>query len=126
MKSLLPSLAMLAVILLFSLWSCSAVTAHTERWDAQLEAAAEKAAQEDWDGAAEALADSYRDWSAHQTFLHIVEDHTPVDDAESMYRRAAAFAGVREPSEFQAELADLRDQLRLLAERERFSVKNIL
>ena len=43
-----------------------------------------------------------------------------------MYRRAAAFLKTREASELQAELADLRDQLRLLAEMERFSIKNIL
>lgn len=49
-----------------------------------------------------------------------------MDDAEAMYRRAMAFAATRELTEFRAELADLRDQLRLLAEMERFSVKNVL
>ena len=49
-----------------------------------------------------------------------------MDDAEAMYRRAKAFAGAREPSEFQAELADLMDQLRLLAEMETGSIRNIL
>lgn len=39
---------------------------------------------------------------------------------------AMAFAATRELTEFRAELADLRDQLRLLAEMERFSVKNVL
>ena len=43
-----------------------------------------------------------------------------------MYRRAMAFAAAREPNEFRAELSDLRDQLRLVAERERFTIKNIL
>ena len=43
-----------------------------------------------------------------------------------MYRRAMAFAAARESSELRAELADLRDQLRLLAEMERFSIKNVL
>ena len=49
-----------------------------------------------------------------------------MDDAEAMYRRCAAFAAAEEPSEFRAELADLDDQLRLLAEMERFSIKNVL
>ncbi len=72
------------------------------------------------------LVDSYKDWSAHQTYLHIVSEHEAVDDAETMYRRAMAFAAAREPNEFRAELSDLRDQLRLVAERERFTIKNIL
>lgn len=54
------------------------------------------------------LVDSYKDWSAHQTYLHIVSEHEAVDDAETMYRRAMAFAAAREPNEFRAELSDLR------------------
>ena len=49
-----------------------------------------------------------------------------MDDAEAMYRRAMAFADTRELSEFRAELSDLRDQLRLLAEMERLNLKNVL
>ena len=41
---------------------------------------------------------------------------------ESPQQESAA----RESSELRAELADLRDQLRLLAEMERFSIKNVL
>ena len=76
--------------------------------------------------AGDALAKSYEDWSERQVFLHIVSEHEAVDDAEAMYRRAMAFAEEQESSEFRAELADLQDQLRLLAEMERFSLKNVL
>ena len=40
--------------------------------------------------------------------------------------RQYRFAAARELSEFQAELAGLREQLRLLAEMEQFSIRNIL
>ena len=43
-----------------------------------------------------------------------------------MYRRAMAFAATEEITEFRAEAADLTDQLRLLAEMERLSIRNIL
>ena len=86
----------------------------------------ELAAAENWRSAADALAESYKDWSGSQVYLHIVSEHDAVDDAEAMYRRAMAFALEQEPSEFRAELADLQDQLRLLAEMERFSLKNVL
>ena len=122
----LMPLAVLTAILAFCLWNSAAMTSHTDRWRAQL-AQAEKLAQaENFSGAAAALADSYRDWSRRQTYLHIVTEHDAVDDAEAMYRRAAAFAAAQEASELQAELADLDDQLRLLAEMERFSIKNVL
>ena len=118
--------ALLAVILAFCLWNSAAMTGRTDRWRAQLAQAEALAQAEDFSGAAALLADSYRDWSRHQTYLHIVTEHDAVDDAEAMYRRCAAFAAAEEPSEFRAELADLDDQLRLLAEMERFSIKNVL
>ena len=118
--------ALLAVILAFCLWNSAAMTGHTDRWRAQLAQAEALAQAEDFSGAAALLADSYRDWSRHQTYLHIVTEHDAVDDAEAMYRRCAAFAAAEEPSELRAEMADLDDQLRLLAEMERFSIKNVL
>lgn len=39
---------------------------------------------------------------------------------------ALAFAATRELTEFRAEISDLRDQLRLLAETERLDIKNVL
>ena len=129
MKSLrpyLPPLALLAAILAFSLWNSACMTLQTDRWREQLRQADALAQAEDWPEAVNALTASYEDWSDHQTYLHIVSQHDAVDDAEAMYRRCAAFAAAEEPSEFRAELADLDDQLRLLAEMERFSIKNVL
>ena len=79
-----------------------------------------------WAEALDALWESYDDWSHSQTYLHIVSHHDAVDDAEAMYRRALAFAATRELTEFRAEISDLRDQLRLLAETERLDIKNVL
>lgn len=118
--------AVLAAVLALSLWNSSAMSAHVRRWQAQVDEADRLAQAGDWSGASEALAAGYTDWSRRQTYLHIVTQHDAVDDAEAMYHRCLAFAACREDSEFRAEAADLRDQLRLLAEMERFSVKNIL
>lgn len=126
MKACLPPLAVLTAILAFSLWNSGAMTADTIRWRAQLQQADALVQAEDWPGAVSALTDSYEDWSRRQTYLHIVSQHGAVDGAEAMYRRCLAFAAVREESECRAELAGLRSQLRLLAEMERFNVKNVL
>ena len=84
------------------------------------------AASGDWGGTAAAIRESYASWTARQTYLHIVTSHDAVDGAEAMYHRALAFAESEEDSELRAELADLRDQLRLLAEMEEFSLRNVL
>lgn len=126
MKSFLPPILLLAALLCFSLLNCAAIVRDTDRWSAQLEQADTLAKSEDWASAEAALADSYADWNACQTFLHIVMKHEEVDGAESMYRQAFAFAETEELSEFRAEVAELRNQFRLLAEMERISIKNVL
>ena len=125
-KSLAVPLAVLGVILAFALWNSRCVTAETDRWREQLRQAELLSQAGEWERAAAALSDSYGDWAARQTYLHIVAEHDAIDGAESMYRRAMAFAATEELSEFRAELADLRDQLRLLAEMEEFSIGNVL
>lgn len=126
MKSWLTPILLLAAILAASALNCSAVERDVSRWQSQLEQAKAEAAAENWSGAEDLLSRSYEDWSKRQTYLHITAEHSVVDGADAMYRRCAAFAAAREPSEFLAELADLNHQLWLLAEMERFSIKNIL
>ena len=122
----LPSVAVLAAILAFSLWNDVHMSSETSRWRSQLDQADALVQENRWEDAQVRLAESYEDWSSRQTYLHIVSEHDAVDDAEAMYRRAMAFADTRELSEFRAELSDLRDQLRLLAEMERLNLKNVL
>ena len=125
-RSYLLPLSLLAVMLVFAVWNGISVSNDTEQWQAELRIAAALAAEEDWPAASATLEDSYAAWTARQTWLHIVIRHDAINNAEAMYRRAMAFADTEEPSEFQAEIADLIAQLRLVAEMERFHLKNIL
>lgn len=126
MKSFLPPVLLLALLLGASTLNCQTMESDTARWRGQLQQVQLLADAENWPAARSALSDSYADWSGRQTYLHIVAQHDAVDGAEAMYRRACAFAEEEESSEFRAEIADLTDQLRLLAEMEQFSVRNVL
>ena len=126
MKSFALPLLLLAAILALSIWNCRAMETDTIRWSDQLEQADALAVSGDWDLTRSGLEESYVDWSRSQTYLHIVAEHEAVDGAEEMYRRAKSFAQEEELTEFRAEVTDLRNQLRLLAEMERFSIKNFL
>lgn len=126
MRGILPPLALLGALLAFALWNGGRIAGDTARWQSQLEQAEALAQSEDWAGASAVLAESHRDWSRRQTYLHIVSQHSAADEAEVLYRRCQAFAAVQELSEFRAETAALRQQLRLLAEMERFSLRNVL
>ena len=122
MKRMLPPILVLAALLAFSLWNIR----HREGETEQLQAADRLALSGEWAEALDALWESYDDWSHSQTYLHIVSHHDAVDDAEAMYRRAIAFGETEELSEFHAELSDLRDQLRLIAEMEALNIRNVL
>ncbi len=123
---LLPSLLILAVLLLFCLWTGRRVGTDTERWRTPLIQSSEAALLGDWDAAGDLLAASYDDWRSRQFFLHVTVQHEVVEDAEAMYRRARAFLDGQETEEYRAELADLIHQLLALAEQEALSWENVL
>ena len=125
-RMLLPPVLVLAALLAVSLWNIRRTDAETDRWRAQLQAADRLALSGEWAETLDALWESYDDWSHSQTYLHILSHHDVVDDAEAMYRRAIAFAETEEITEFHAELSDLRDQLRLIAEMEALNIRNVL
>ena len=106
-RMLLPPIFVLAALLAFSLWNIRHMEGETNRWREQLQGADQLAL-------------------SGETYLHIVSHHDAVDDAEAMYRRAIAFGETEELSEFHAELSDLRDQLRLIAEMEALNIRNVL
>lgn len=116
----------LTAILALCLWNGAVMERETTRWREQLRELDFLARSEDWSGALSALEESYQDWSRHQTYLHIAAEHSAVDDAEVLYRRAMAFAQTQEVTEFHAEITSLREQLRLLSEMERLNIRNIL
>lgn len=124
-RDLLIPAAVLAAVLAFCLWNGAAMASRTERWQVPLEEADRLARSGDWEAAAAAIGESYDGWSRRQTYLHCVTGHEAVDGAEAMYHRALALAGAEEESELRAELADLRAQLRRLAEMEEFSIRNV-
>ena len=126
MKKLLPPIAALLLLFLLSALNGTVLTHRVEHWQHQLSQAEYWADQSQWGQTLAALEESYRDWHNTQVYLHIVLDHTAVDDAEAMYRRARAFALAEEPSEFHAEIAHLHAQLTMMANMERFSLQNIL
>lgn len=125
-KPLFRPICILLVIFLFSLWNSYHIQKNTAHWSETLQQAVSYVQSENWAFARKALHQSYEDWSRAQTYLHIVLEHDAIDDADAMFRRAFSFAETQDTQELQAELADLIDQLNLLAEMEQLSLKNVL
>ena len=126
MKPLVISLAALGLILGFSLWAGSYVAARTEDWSAQLDEADNFAQEERWAQAEERLRLAYADWGWSQTFFHTIMEHAELDEAESLFATAFAACDEADAPDFHAAMAQLASQLRLLAETQAVSIKNIL
>lgn len=125
-KTYLFPVAMLLTLLALSLWNSHVIRDQTEHLCVQLQEVDTLAQTPCWPAARRRLAESYNDWSSHQTYLHIVIAHDALDSVEGLYRRAAAFAQTEELAELRADLAELQNALCLLAEMERFTLKNTL
>ena len=125
-KSLLHPIFILLVLFGFSLWNSYHIQKNAAYWSKTLQQAVSYVQSENWTSAQKALHQSYKDWSHAQTYLHIVLEQVGIAAADAMFRRPLAFAETQDTQELQAELADLIDQLNLLAETERLSLKNVL
>jgi hypothetical protein len=125
MKEFAPPLLLLAALLAFSLFTSGVTKRQTDRWLDELAQCDALAVDEDWDGAVSLLEQSYRDWCRSRLYLQITASHDTVDSAEAMYLRADAFARTEEITEFRAEVAGLRAQLRVLGEVDRLTLGNV-
>ncbi|MDE7219768.1 MAG: DUF4363 family protein [Oscillospiraceae bacterium] len=126
MKALYIPIGLLAVILGFSLWTGQYVAQRTSQWTALLEEVDRLARQEDWGQAEERLKEAYACWDASQTFFHTIMNHDELDQAEELFAGAFAVCREADSADFHMFLFQLQSQLRLLAETQSLSVKNVL
>lgn len=126
MKYFVIPAAVLSLLLGLALWNAAAVDAAVAPWCAALSEARESAAREDWDGAARTVEATHRAWDARRMYFHIVTAHDELEAADTLFAAAESFAAERDAAEFQACTAQLVMQLRIVAEMQRLTLKNIL
>ena len=90
-----------------------------------LEQTEQSAAREDWESAESQLTAAYADWDSSQTFFHTIMDHGELDEAEKLFAGAFAVCREEDGADFHQMLAQLTSQLRLLAETQSVSIKNV-
>lgn len=126
MRALTIPAAVLAAVLAFALWTGVYIQGRAEAWTDLLQEADRLAGEERWEETAEQLRRSYNSWKESRTFLHTVVEHDDLDEVETFF--AAAFAACDEEDipDFHTALNQLSEKLRLLAETQEISIKNIL
>ena len=87
---------------------------------------AKAAMEEDWSQAEKRLLEAYDDWDSSQGFFHTIMNHSDLDEAESLFAGAKAVCSQQDDADFHLLLAQLMEQMDLLAETQSVSIKNIL
>ncbi|MDE7009761.1 MAG: DUF4363 family protein [Oscillospiraceae bacterium] len=118
--------AVLAAILAFSLWTGRCVQRDTERWTAALSESGREAREENWEAAAARLDEAYSGWSRSQGFLHTIMDHAELDEVEELFAGALAVCQEQDEPDFHTLLSQIAASLEMLAETQRFSLRNVL
>ena len=126
MKNLVLPLAAMAVILIFSLWAGRYVQHQTEGWEQLLEQAAQAASGADWLRVEDLLSQARENWERHKTFFHTIIEHSELNEVESLFAATEDACRRRDNQETISQLTLLVVQLRLLAETQSVSIKNIL
>ena len=126
MKVLVLPLTAMAAILIFSLWAGGYVQQQTESWEQLLEQAAQSALVEDWSQAENLLSQTQKSWERRKTFLLTIIEHSELNEAESLFAAADIACRQQDAQEFISQVTVLSVQLRLLAETQAVSIKNIL
>lgn len=117
--------AILALLLTLSILSAAAVNAAVEPWRAALEEAAE-AAGEDWERAERIVGETRAAWEARHAQLHVITAHDALDAADALFAAAESAAAARDEADFRTALAQLDAQLRVVAERQQPTLRNVL
>ena len=116
----------LALLLALSLLNAEAMGSYVSDWCEELDAAQTAADRGDWTEAERLIRSVHEVWDEKQSYFHIVSVHAELDEAEALLAKALSFARERDGAEFHANTAELITQLRLLAEIQEISIKNIL
>lgn len=116
----------LTLLLAVSLWNGAAVSRAVAPWCDALTEAQYAAEREDWIAAARLVRETREAWDARRGWLHIVAAHDELEAADMLFAAAEGWAANRDAAEFCEELAQLRVQLRVVAEMQQLSLHNVL
>lgn len=126
MKYFILPTAVLALLLGLSLWNAREIEGLVSPWCDALEKSVSAAEQEDWDSAANGILTVRNNWSSCHPYFHIVTAHDELDQADDLFAQAESYAVDHELPELRASVSALIVQLRVVAEMQKLTIRNVL
>jgi thioredoxin-like negative regulator of GroEL len=121
----------ISIVILLSLFAAGLMNAHAvANWSdeiaAQVEQSAAAAAEGDWVEVGRALAQAEEEWQAHEAYLHVMIDHSAIDDTEDLFAEVRSYEAQEDAEKYCTGAQKLSTQLSHLKETQQLSFKNIL
>jgi len=126
MRALCVSAALLAALFVLSLLNSFHIARQTDQWLRVLEQVDAALDEENWPAASAAAREIRSSWLRQQFYFHTVIHHAELDEADTLFLQLLVLCDEEDTAEARLHLADLRSQLRLLAEMQELSLTNIL
>lgn len=126
MKRIWISLSMLAVVFGLALVNSWYLDRLTEEMAHTLEQAQALAEEGDWAGGRQLTQDALDRWESAADYLYIVVRHSDSDEVAAGFQEVGQLLEWQEEAEYTSANARLIEELRLLADMEQFSLRNLL
>ena len=119
-------LAILLLVLVFSIGAAIGMKAIHAPGETALNQAAKLALQGDMEQAISLAQSAYERWQKYRNITAAFADHTPMDDTERLFQEMLVYARTEEIPHFAACCTQLSTMLKATYETHSFSLKNIL
>ena len=126
LKAFYIPLALLTLVLLFSLITGSYVQRCTQEWNSLLEECDNFLQQGQWKHTEDFLREALNHWEAHASLFHMFLDHDALENIDLLFSGAFAACHQQDRVELQIFLYQLNSQFLFLADTQRATLKNIL
>ncbi len=118
--------ALLALLLVCGILVTARMQTVHETVASQLQAAANEALAENWDGADQALQSARNAWQAKWRFSAAFADHEPMEEIDSIFAQAEVYRTSRDPVSLAAVCAQLSRLVEAMGEAHAFTWWNLL
>lgn len=126
MKRIWISITILAVVFGAALANSWYLDSLTEQMAQNLEAAQALAESDDWEGGQRLTQAVMAQWESSANYLYIVVRHSDSDEVAAGFREVLQLLEWKEEAEYTSANARLVEELRLLADMEQFTLRNLL
>ena len=126
MRRLLLGAVILTLLLAGGLLTCRTMTDIHDPIAANLRRAGAAALAEDWASAQAFLQQATERWEQFRQVTAAFADHTPMDEADGLFRELQVYARAKENPHFSAICAHLQECIRAIWENHRISWWNLL